>query len=69
MDRLGGAIDDLFHVPAAARQAMRKAFPDHWSFSLGELALYSSNVLILTGTFLARVGAPLSKTVVQGSSL
>lgn len=32
---------------------MRKAFPDQWSFFLGELALYSFIILIITGTFLA----------------
>ncbi|WP_314175332.1 cytochrome bc1 complex cytochrome b subunit [Streptomyces winkii] len=31
---------------------VRKAFPDHWSFLLGELALYSLVLLILTGVFL-----------------
>jgi ubiquinol-cytochrome c reductase cytochrome b subunit len=50
---LAGAIDDRFHVAAKARGALKKAFPDHWSFFLGELALYSFIILILTGTFLA----------------
>ncbi|MCX3063416.1 ubiquinol-cytochrome c reductase cytochrome b subunit [Streptomyces sp. GXMU-J5] len=31
---------------------LRKAFPDHWSFLLGELALYSLILLILTGVWL-----------------
>ncbi|WP_237319203.1 ubiquinol-cytochrome c reductase cytochrome b subunit [Streptomyces sp. JJ36] len=31
---------------------LRKAFPDHWSFLLGELALYSLLVLVLTGVYL-----------------
>ncbi|MHC3467177.1 cytochrome bc1 complex cytochrome b subunit [Streptomyces sp. 7R007] len=31
---------------------LRKAFPDHWSFLLGELALYSLLVLVLTGVWL-----------------
>ncbi|WP_456112763.1 cytochrome bc1 complex cytochrome b subunit [Streptomyces niger] len=31
---------------------LRKPFPDHWSFLLGELALYSLVVLILTGVYL-----------------
>jgi len=30
----------------------RKIFPDHWSFMLGEVALYSFIILLLTGTFL-----------------
>ena len=31
---------------------LRKVFPDHWSFMLGEIALYSFVLLVLTGTFL-----------------
>ena len=34
------------------KHALRKVFPDHWSFMLGEIALYSFIILILTGTFL-----------------
>jgi ubiquinol-cytochrome c reductase cytochrome b subunit len=32
---------------------LRKVFPDHWSFMLGEIALYSFLLLVLTGTFLS----------------
>ncbi|MEU6890509.1 ubiquinol-cytochrome c reductase cytochrome b subunit [Streptomyces sp. NPDC046557] len=35
-----------------ARGVLRKVFPDHWSFLLGELALYSFLVLLLTGVYL-----------------
>ena len=28
---------------------MDKVFPDHWSFMLGEIALYSFIILLLTG--------------------
>nr|WP_229891733.1 cytochrome b N-terminal domain-containing protein [Streptomyces mashuensis] len=31
---------------------VRKAFPDHWSFLLGEIALYSLVVLVVTGLWL-----------------
>ena len=31
---------------------LRKVFPDHWSFLLGEIALYSFIILLLTGVFL-----------------
>src|SRR6478752_2996180 len=31
---------------------LRKVFPDHWSFLLGEIALYSFITLLLTGVFL-----------------
>jgi ubiquinol-cytochrome c reductase cytochrome b subunit len=35
------------------RAALRYVFPDHWSFLLGEMALYSFVTLVATGTFLA----------------
>ncbi|WP_349827749.1 cytochrome bc1 complex cytochrome b subunit [Brevibacterium litoralis] len=34
------------------REFGRKIFPQHWSFMLGEVALYSFVILLLTGTFL-----------------
>jgi ubiquinol-cytochrome c reductase cytochrome b subunit len=41
---MSGRIPNIFNL--------RKVFPDHWSFMLGEIALYSFIVLLLTGTFL-----------------
>jgi ubiquinol-cytochrome c reductase cytochrome b subunit len=35
------------------RKTLRYVFPDHWSFLLGEVALYSFVVLVFTGTYLA----------------
>ncbi|MEU3920053.1 ubiquinol-cytochrome c reductase cytochrome b subunit [Streptomyces sp. NPDC029004] len=46
------AADGRLPVTELARQLLRKAFPDHWSFLLGEIALYSFVVLLLTGTYL-----------------
>ena len=34
------------------RRALRYVFPDHWSFLLGEVALYTFIVLVVTGTYL-----------------
>src|SRR5262245_25818049 len=31
---------------------MRKIFPDHWTFLLGEIALFAFVILVATGTFL-----------------
>ncbi|CAM5483000.1 Cytochrome b6 [Streptomyces avidinii] len=46
---------------------MRKAFPDHWSFLLGEIALYSLLVLLLTGTWLTFFFQPsMQDTVYAG---
>ena len=44
--------------PAGVRVFMRKVFPDHWSFMLGEIALWSFVILLLTGTFLALFFVP-----------
>ncbi|MDV3136838.1 cytochrome bc complex cytochrome b subunit, partial [Mycobacterium sp. 29Ha] len=38
---------------AAVRRQLNKVFPTHWSFLLGEIALYSFIVLILTGIYLS----------------
>ncbi|WP_369166727.1 cytochrome bc complex cytochrome b subunit [Streptomyces sp. R28] len=47
---------------------LRKAFPDHWSFLLGELALYSFVVLLLTGVWLTLFFQPsMTEVVYHGS--
>jgi ubiquinol-cytochrome c reductase cytochrome b subunit len=45
-------LDDRLGAASFARRALRKAFPDHWAFMLGEVALYCFLLLVLTGTFL-----------------
>jgi ubiquinol-cytochrome c reductase cytochrome b subunit len=50
--KAGGEIDDRLQVAAPMRRLLNKVFPDHWSFLLGEIALYSFIILLLTGTFL-----------------
>ncbi len=52
LEGVGGALDDRFHAARGFRVLFRKVFPDHWSFLLGEIALYSFIILLLTGTFL-----------------
>lgn len=44
--------DDRTGLAKIGRFGLRKIFPDHWSFLLGEIALYSFVVLLLTGVFL-----------------
>src|SRR6476469_4371989 len=46
------ALDDRLGLATLAKKNLRKVFPDHWSFMLGEIALWSFVVLLLTGTFL-----------------
>ena len=53
--RLGKAaleVDDRLIVAGALRRTLNKVFPDHWSFLLGEIALYSFVVLLISGTYL-----------------
>ena len=45
-------IDERTKVGVAVKEFGRKIFPDHWSFLLGEVALYSFVVILLSGTFL-----------------
>ncbi|MDQ1738273.1 MAG: ubiquinol-cytochrome c reductase cytochrome b subunit [Pseudonocardiales bacterium] len=46
------ALEERLGLAAGARKQLNKVFPDHWSFMMGEIALYSFIILILTGTFL-----------------
>jgi ubiquinol-cytochrome c reductase cytochrome b subunit len=53
--RVGGVAtwaDDRLGLAGAMRKNLRKVFPDHWSFMLGEIALWSFVVLLLSGVFL-----------------
>jgi len=47
-----GYVDERFKLSGWIRDYGRKIFPDHWSFMLGEVALYSLIVVLLSGTFL-----------------
>ena len=49
----GDAIDSRYHPSAAVRRQLNKVFPTHWSFLLGEIALYSFIVVLLTGVYLS----------------
>ncbi len=50
--RLGRWSDERLGVSRFARTALNKIFPDHWSFMLGEVAMYCFVVLVATGVFL-----------------
>ncbi|HEV2242789.1 MAG TPA: ubiquinol-cytochrome c reductase cytochrome b subunit [Streptosporangiaceae bacterium] len=52
LEGTGRWLDDRFHGARGFRVLFRKIFPDHWTFLLGEIALYSFIILLLTGTFL-----------------
>ncbi|MFC0005577.1 cytochrome bc1 complex cytochrome b subunit [Micromonospora siamensis] len=60
LDRLARAVDDRLRLSPLTRKALAKVFPDHWSFMLGELALYSFVALLLTGVYLTLFFDPSS---------
>lgn len=50
------------------RKSLRYVFPDHWSFLLGEIALYAFIVLVATGIYLTLFFEPsLAETTYTGS--
>ncbi|MGW0229165.1 cytochrome bc1 complex cytochrome b subunit [Actinopolymorpha singaporensis] len=57
-------LDDRIGLAKLVRKNIRKVFPDHWSFLLGEIALYSFIILLLSGTFLTLWFKPSMQEVV-----
>jgi ubiquinol-cytochrome c reductase cytochrome b subunit len=45
-------LDERLGTASTARRALRKVFPEHWSFLLGEIALFCLVILVFTGVFL-----------------
>lgn len=45
-------LDERVGIGGVLKSFGRKVFPDHWSFMLGEVALYSFVILVISGTFL-----------------
>ena len=46
-------VDERTGIAKGAAYMMKKVFPDHWSFMLGEVAMYSMIICLLTGVFLS----------------
>lgn len=62
------AVDSRLRAAKFVRSALNHVFPDHWSFMLGEIALYSFMILVVTGTYLALFfHASSDKVVYHGS--
>ncbi|MPY78720.1 MAG: cytochrome b [Actinophytocola sp.] len=56
--------DKRYHAAKGLRHQMNKVFPTHWSFLLGEVALYSFIILILSGVYLTLFFDPSMEEVV-----
>ncbi|HEX4627824.1 MAG TPA: ubiquinol-cytochrome c reductase cytochrome b subunit [Gemmatimonadales bacterium] len=59
--RLG---EERLGASRAIRWALRYVFPDHWTFLLGEIALYAFIVLVATGVFLTLYYVPSDSQVI-----
>ncbi|MFF3346300.1 cytochrome bc complex cytochrome b subunit [Streptomyces sp. NPDC002779] len=67
-ERVADWFDGRLGSHALGRTYLRKVFPDHWSFLLGEICLYSFAVLILTGVWLTFFFHPsMNEVTYQGS--
>ncbi|MCZ4633292.1 cytochrome b N-terminal domain-containing protein, partial [Streptomyces rubrogriseus] len=63
-DRLARWADSRLGRRPVARSVRRLVFPDHWSLMLGEIALYSFVILLITGVYLSLYFHPSSELVV-----
>jgi ubiquinol-cytochrome c reductase cytochrome b subunit len=68
LEGTGRWFDDRLRTARPVRTFLRKVFPDHWSFLLGEIALYTFIILLLTGTFLTFFFQPSMTDVVYHGS-
>ncbi|MFD7591275.1 cytochrome bc complex cytochrome b subunit [Kitasatospora sp. NPDC059811] len=60
--------DGRLGIHTLARANLRKIFPDHWSFMLGEICLYTFLIIILTGVWLTLFFKPSMGEVIYGGS-
>ncbi|MED7826080.1 cytochrome bc complex cytochrome b subunit [Streptomyces chiangmaiensis] len=51
-ERIAEWADGRLGLYSSIRARGRRAFPDHWSFMLGEVCLYSFIIIIVTGVYL-----------------
>ena len=68
IDALFNWFDVRLGISGSGRKMVNKIFPDHWSFMIGEIALYSFIVLLGTGVFLTLYFVPSSKPVIYHGS-
>ncbi len=68
LERVGMWFDQRTGIAGVARSGLRKVFPDHWSFLLGEIALFAFLILVATGTFLTFFYVPSAALVTYEGS-
>ena len=62
--KIVSAVDKRTASAPLLRKTLRYLFPDHWSFLLGEVALYAFMVLVATGIYLTFFFVDSTSTVV-----
>ena len=71
-EKIAGAVANYVDERTGAakwlKKNLTKVFPDHWSFMLGEICLYSFIILLLSGTFLTFWFDPSQREVVYNGS-
>ena len=70
LEQAADNIDSRYTISGVLRPQLNKVFPTHWSFMLGEMALYSFIILLLTGVYLALFFDPsITKVIYDGGYL
>lgn len=60
-------VDQRYTIAGLLRPQLNKVFPTHWSFMLGEIALYSFLILLFTGVYLTLFFDPsITKVIYDG---
>ncbi|WP_227997997.1 cytochrome bc1 complex cytochrome b subunit [Nocardia australiensis] len=62
------SADERYRAAAFVKRSINKVFPTHWSFLLGEIALYSFIILVLSGVYLTLFFDPSMAEVVYNGS-
>jgi ubiquinol-cytochrome c reductase cytochrome b subunit len=65
---LASWVDERTGTAKPVNYLLKKVFPDHWSFMLGEIAMFSLIILLVTGTFLTFWFVPSAGTVIYNGS-
>ena len=65
---LWDTLDERLALRRGTQKTVNKVFPHHWSFLLGEVALFSLIILVLTGTYLTFFYSGSTEPVVYDGS-
>ncbi|RMI29094.1 cytochrome bc1 complex cytochrome b subunit [Nocardia stercoris] len=61
-------MDERYRMAPFVRRSINKVFPTHWSFLLGEIALYAFIILLLSGIYLTLFFDPSMTEVVYNGA-